>query len=412
MARILIIGGGIAGTATALALQKAGVEATVYEAHPDSAEDIGAFLTLASNGMRALAQLDAAEAVAGTGFPLTAMRVLDGSGAVLADVPLGEHQDPLTRFRCLRRGELNRALQAEARRRGIGIRHSARLVGLAEGPSGATVTFADGSSATGDLVIGADGLNSTVRSLVHPAAPGPRYAGQRVFYGYTGEARSEAGLGAGSGRITMIRGSRTAFGYAVSPGGETYWFARVSGDPAPAGEAARSAPQDSRDRLVSLLRADDTPAADIVAATADRLMVTNACDLPVGTPWHTARTLLIGDAAHAASPATGQGASMALEDAVVLAKALRDTGTAEAALAVYERLRRPRVDHNTTVSARLTAGETSTGVAAVPDGPRPQDPAAQQPGQQPAQQAGQRPVAQVDEELTRQLDWRIPLGVQ
>jgi 2-polyprenyl-6-methoxyphenol hydroxylase-like FAD-dependent oxidoreductase len=68
MAPILIIGGGIAGTATALALQKAGLEATVYEAHPDSAEDIGAFLTLASNGMRALAQVDAATASAASAF--------------------------------------------------------------------------------------------------------------------------------------------------------------------------------------------------------------------------------------------------------------------------------------------------------------------------------------------------------
>jgi 2-polyprenyl-6-methoxyphenol hydroxylase-like FAD-dependent oxidoreductase len=140
MTRILIIGGGIAGTATALALHKAGFQATVYEAHPDSAEDIGAFLTLASNGMRALAQFDAAEAVAAVGFPLTAMSVVDGSGTQIADVPLGEHDHPLTRYRCLRRSELNRALQSEARRRGIEIRHSARLVAVDEGPASVTAS--------------------------------------------------------------------------------------------------------------------------------------------------------------------------------------------------------------------------------------------------------------------------------
>ena len=282
MTRILIVGGGIAGTATALALHKAGFEATVYEAHPDSAEDIGAFLTLASNGMRALAQFDAAEAVAAAGFPLTAMRVMDGSGALVAEVPLGDHEDP--RFRCMRRSELNQALQSEARRRGIEIRHSARLVALAEGPAGATATFADGSDATAELVIGADGLNSTVRSLVHPAAPGAHYAGQRVYYGYTTDAWTEAPTGVAAERITMIRGSRAAFGYAVSPVGETYWFARVSGTLAPVEEVARSAPKQLRDELVPLLRGDDTPAADIVAATQDQLKLTNACDLPIGTP--------------------------------------------------------------------------------------------------------------------------------
>lgn len=94
VARVLVIGGGIAGTATALALCKAGLDVAVYEAHPDSAEDLGAFLTLASNGMRALAQIDASRAVTALGFPLTSMRVLDDAGAELAQVPLGEAAAP------------------------------------------------------------------------------------------------------------------------------------------------------------------------------------------------------------------------------------------------------------------------------------------------------------------------------
>src|SRR5690348_6140495 len=81
---IIVIGGGIAGSAAALALHKAGFEVGVHEAHPESAADIGAFLTLASNGMRALAQFDAAETVAETGFPITTMTVLDAAGSELA----------------------------------------------------------------------------------------------------------------------------------------------------------------------------------------------------------------------------------------------------------------------------------------------------------------------------------------
>jgi 2-polyprenyl-6-methoxyphenol hydroxylase-like FAD-dependent oxidoreductase len=354
VARVLVIGGGIAGTATALALHKAGFETVVHEAHPDSAEDIGAFLTLASNGMRALAQLDASAAVTAIGFPLTSLRVLDDSGTELAHAPLGEVSDPLLHYRCLRRGDLNTALQAEARRRGIPVRHGARFASVEEGPDGVTAHFADGTTATGDLLIGADGLNSAVRPSVSPGTQ-PFYAGQHVFYGYT-RAASPAGPDA---CITMVRGSGAAFGYAVSPDGEVYWFARVSGDPLPAEELAQGTAADWREvllPLLPLLREDATPAADLVAATDDELMVTNATEIPTGTAWRSGRTLLIGDAAHAASPATGQGASMALEDAVVLAKSLRDAPDTDAALALYEKLRRPRVEHNITVSGNISRG--------------------------------------------------------
>ncbi|MBS2537266.1 FAD-dependent monooxygenase [Catenulispora sp. NF23] len=378
--RILIIGGGIAGSAAALALHKAGFEAAVYEAHPKNGEDLGAFLTLASNGMRSLGQLGAAEAVAGLGFPLTGLRLLDATGATLADTPLGGRDDPLTRFRCLRRADLAAALQQEVRRRGIPINHGARLSSLTEDAAGVTATFADGRTASGNLLIGADGLNSKVRSLISPAEP--RYAGQKVFYGYT----TEAPQAEDSEQITMIRGSATAFGAACSPTGQTYWFARVTSPRATADEIATMTSSQWRDHLLPLVEPDNTPAAAIIAATSDQLMVTNAVDLPLGLRWHTLRTLIIGDAAHAASPATGQGASMAMEDAVVLAKALRDAPSMSGALADYERVRRPRVEDNIAASAALSAGRPP-----ARDG------------------ADSRPVALSDDELARQLEWTTPL---
>ncbi|MEU1474495.1 FAD-dependent oxidoreductase [Streptomyces sp. NPDC005760] len=361
VARVLVIGGGIAGTAAALALHKAGLEVAVHEAHPDSAEDIGAFLTLASNGMRALAELDASAAVTAIGFPLTSLRVLDDTGKELAHTPMGEVTDPLLHYRCLRRGDLNTALQSEARRRGIRVRHGARLASAEDGPDGVTAHFTDGTRASGDLLIGADGLNSAVRQSISPGTH-PCHAGQYVFYGYT---RAASGPGPDA-CITMVRGSGAAFGYAVSPEGETYWFARVTGDPLPAEELAQGTPGRRRDLLLPLLRKDPTPAAGLVAATGDDLMVTNATEIPTGTPWRSGRRLLIGDAAHAASPATGQGASMALEDAVVLAKSLRDAPDTEAALDLYERLRRPRVEHNITVSGNISRGTHTPSAAARP----------------------------------------------
>ena len=404
MSRILIIGGGIAGTAAALALHKAGHEATVFEAHPRTAQDLGAFLSLSSNGMRALMQLDAAEAVIAAGFALTGMQVIDAAGALLADVPLGESGHPLAAYRCMRRADLNLAVQEEARRRGIEIRHGARLAAITQDDAGVTARFADGSSATGELLIGADGLNSTTRSLLDAAAAGPRYAGQRVFYGYTTEAAPPSA----PERITMVRGSETAFGYTVSPAGETFWFARVTGEPLSAQELAETKPAQWRDYLAPLLSRDRTPAADIVAATSRELMATNACDLPLGLCWSTPRTVLIGDAAHAASPATGQGASMALEDAVVLGKALRCAVSIPEALAAYDSLRRPRVERNIVASAQRTgAGNAGAGSAAgtATSSPSPSGGPAARPGG-PDRRAGQP-----DEELIRLLDWDSPLPV-
>ncbi|MGW4566812.1 FAD-dependent oxidoreductase [Streptomyces sp. NPDC004561] len=187
----------------------------------------------------------------------------------------------------------------------------------------------------------------------------------------------------------MVRGSESAFGYAVSPAGETYWFARVGGDPLP-GDAPAGPPAALREQLLPLLRKDSTPAAGLVEASADAIMVTNATEMPVGSTWHTGRIVLIGDAAHAASPATGQGASMALEDAVVLAKALRDLPDPQRAFAAYEHHRRPRVEHNITVSGGISRGtHTASG---------------------PADRA-QRST-HPDEELIRQLDWNTPLSVE
>ena len=175
-----------------------------------------------------------------------------------------------------------------------------------------------------------------------------------MFYGYTSDIKPQCE----PEEITMITGSTAAFGFAVSPAGETYWFARVPDEkPLRPTEIAATTSAQWRDLLVRLLRKDHTPAADIVAKTKQELLVTNARDLPGLDRWRTERMIVIGDAAHAASPATGQGASMAIEDAVVLAKALRDTGDFAAGLALYEEIRRPRVSQNIANSARMTVSK-------------------------------------------------------
>ncbi|MER5392246.1 NAD(P)/FAD-dependent oxidoreductase [Saccharopolyspora sp. NPDC002686] len=328
--RVVIVGAGVAGAAAALALDKAGFEVRLYEAHPDSGADLGAFLTLAGTGMRALGEIGV---VPTAGFPLTSLRLIDSRGAEAGT-------SELDGYHCIRRAELCAQLRAEVHRRGLSIEYGARFISADQSDGEVVARFSGSREARGDLLLGADGLNSAVREQVDPVPR--RYAGQHVFFGYSDRAAPPHQ----PGRIEMVRGSGSAFGYAVSPEGRTHWFARL---PAPPLNGAETAGE-RRARLLSALRPDATPTADIVESS-DEVLVTEARDLAQAPRWRDGRVLLIGDAAHAASPATGQGASMALEDAVILAKALRDHRNSDA----YERLRRPRVERNIARSAQSTA---------------------------------------------------------
>jgi 2-polyprenyl-6-methoxyphenol hydroxylase-like FAD-dependent oxidoreductase len=344
--RVLVVGGGIGGAATALALHRAGIAVTVAEAQPAGGADAGAFLTLAPDGMRALAQLGVAGAVQRASPPLRAMVVRDGTGTVLATRPLGDPDEPAYRY--LTRARMVGLLQQEVERRGIALLGGKQLTGIDAGP---VARFADGTSISADVVVGADGLHSAVRGLLDPAAAVPAYVGQHVFYGYADHA-DHTGLAVEPEHFQVVN-EAVAFGCLTTASAGTWWFARVR-DPQPLTRAALAAgtTEHWKAHLGALLADRPLPAA--IVSAAHRVLVTNASDLPTVPVWHRGATVLLGDAAHAASPATGRGASMALEDAVVLAKALRDRPDPAAAFATYERLRRHRVQTNIQVSARMS----------------------------------------------------------
>jgi 2-polyprenyl-6-methoxyphenol hydroxylase-like FAD-dependent oxidoreductase len=349
MPTVLIIGGGVAGTAAALALDKAAYDVTVYEAHPVNSHDRGAFLTLASNGMHALRQIDADTAVCATSAPLRTMRVCADEGQEIATVALGDSHEPVTEYRYLTRAELCSALQRQAQDRGIRVERDKRLTQISTNSGAVTAMFSDGSRACGDVLIGADGLRSVVRTALNRTASAPRYAGERVFYGYS----TNTGVDSPPDHFQVIRGS-AAFGYIVTKQHDTWWFCRVNDTELSHYQLTTGTTASWKAELSTHLRDDQTPAAAIVRA-AHQVMVTNAYDLPHLRIWHRDHALLIGDAAHAASPATGQGASLALEDAIVAAKVLRDSPDPKSAFVLYERLRRDRVQANIDHSAHMSA---------------------------------------------------------
>ena len=120
-----------------------------------------------------------------------------------------------------------------------------------------------------------------------------------------------------------------------------------------------------RARLVDLFRDDTGPMLDIIAATENIVPGWNTYDFPTVPTWHNRRMVLIGDAVHATSPSSGQGASMAIEDAVVLAKCLRDIPDAEAAFAAFKSLRQERVERVVQHGKRSGDGKAQGRVGAM-----------------------------------------------
>ncbi len=169
----LIIGGGIAGPAAAMALQKAGLEPVIYEARPASAEGTGTFLTLGSNGVDALRTLEADQAVLKAGFATPGITLRSGTGKQLGVSRTGQTLPDGTTSQTMKRAELYRALLHEAARRGIHVEQGRRLTGAEVTEGGVRATFSDGTDAAGDVLIGCDGVHSTVRKIIDPAAPAP-----------------------------------------------------------------------------------------------------------------------------------------------------------------------------------------------------------------------------------------------
>ena len=211
-------------------------------------------------------------------------------------------------------------------------------------------TFADGTSATGDLLIGCDGIHSAVRTIIDPAAPAPTYAGLLNTGGY---ARGVP-VGTEPGRYEMIFGKRAFFGYVVAPDGEVWWFANVPRRDEPGRREARDLDGELwRSRLIDLYAQDAGPAVRLIEATGQIMTMSPVHTIPYLPRWHSRRMIVVGDAAHAPSPTSGQGASLSIEDAVVLAKCLRDLPDSEQAFAAFDSLRRTRVERIIKAAARI-----------------------------------------------------------
>lgn len=204
-------------------------------------------MTLGSNGIAALRLLGAADRVVDAGFAR-----IDAS------------EDGSTPSHTLKRSDLYRAIRDEAIERGLPIEYDKRLVDAVTEAGGVRAYFSDGSTAVADILIGCDGVRSTVRRLIDPNAPAPAYTGLIGTGGYTRDLAVDTEPGA----YEMIFGKRAFLGYAAEPGGGVRWFANVPQptEPAP-GEAEFDPTRSWRERLCALYRDDAGPGSALVEVT-------------------------------------------------------------------------------------------------------------------------------------------------
>ena len=334
--RVLIVGGGIGGLAGAVALQRVGVEAAVFERAPELAE-VGAGLSLWSNAIKALGRLGLADAVVARGTVINRAQTLTAAGRVLSEAPLGEiSRTAGAPSVCVHRADVQHVLAAAA-----GVVHlGAACVAIEEDGDGVTARFADGRTECGSLLVGADGLRSAVRAHLHGPFE-PRAAG---YVAYRGMARfTPPDDPPDRSRLAMGPGSQA--GILPCGPGRTYWFATAP----PAGPAIHP-------KAEALVRfADWLPLLPRVIEATDPagVMRHDIFDLPAVWPWGRGRVALLGDAAHATTPNLGQGACQAIEDAVVLADRLRRHGPTAAGLRAYEEARRARTERIVRVSRQM-----------------------------------------------------------
>jgi len=350
--KAIIIGAGIAGPVTAILLKKAGIDAQVFEAWPYSTGS-GGGLQIAPNGMHVLAEIGLADEIINSGSIAESFEFYSQSGARLGSINRNMKQRFGQPAVNMRRATLNQAIVNKAWCENVELFFEKRLVGIEDRAGQPVVAhFADGSSAEGDFLIGADGVHSAVRAHVIPDGPRPFDTGLIGFGGFVPRSLLED-IPVGQ-RVETTFGQSGYFGYGFcspDPDDGTMWW---STQPANGIEAAtfRAMSQDAIKRHLISFHADwHDPIPQLLEAAED-IVVTATLDVATLPTWWRGRALLIGDAAHATSPHAGQGASLALEDALRLSRLFQDEQELAVTFAAFEAERRRRAERVVAIARR------------------------------------------------------------
>jgi 2-polyprenyl-6-methoxyphenol hydroxylase-like FAD-dependent oxidoreductase len=343
--RALVVGGGIGGLSATIALRRRGVEVDVVEVNPNW-DVYGVGIIQSGNAIRALDELGLAEQAIAQGCAMQGSRFFDRDGNQLGEAPpldlLGPRYPPMNG---ITRPRLHAIFQQAVRESGARVFLGHTISTIEQSGAGAQVTFSDGSSGAYDLVVGADGINSLTRSLVFGQQLKAEYTGQVVW-------RYNVPRPQGIDTLDMYVGHNGKAGLVpLAP--DLMYVLYIE-----AVEADRV--KIPHDRLAATLRERLAEFSGPVAEVRDHhitdddaVVVRPVESILVPSPWYDGCVVLIGDAAHATSPHVGQGAAMAMEDAIVLAEEVTSERDLPAALAAFMARRFERCEHIWEISRQI-----------------------------------------------------------
>jgi 2-polyprenyl-6-methoxyphenol hydroxylase-like FAD-dependent oxidoreductase len=335
--RAVVVGAGIGGLATAIALEQAGVEPIVVERAPRLHES-GFGLVLSANAVTALRSLGLRDGVAARGTRVRRAEIRNPRGDLLT---LIDYEALGWETYGILRSELQQAMldMVPADRLRLGTT-------CLDATEDGQVLLDRGEPVIGDVVVGADGIRSAVRRSLFGEEP-LRYGGHRAWRAGT---RFDDELV--RDRFVEVWGVGGGFGFGPAGPGRVYWYCFET---VPEGA---SAPERPRDEFLRRYCAWFNPIPALIESTdPDEIEPTFTYDRPPRRTWSRGRVTLLGDAAHPMKPNLGQGAAQALEDAVVLGSCLAGSGDPKESLRSYERRRVRRA--NAVVRASRQAGRVA-----------------------------------------------------
>ena len=349
LASVLVVGGGIGGLTTAIALRQRGFAVDVIEKDPDWAV-YGVGILQQANVVRAMAQLGLFEDYVGAGFGFDAVEIFAPTGQHMATIKSPRVIENYPPNIGIGRRALHKVLGDRTIAAGAKVRLGITAERLDDDGAGVTVTFSDGTTGRYDLVVGADGLYSKTRTQIFPDAPKPEFTGQAVWrYNFVRPPE-----------IVNLHNYVGQRGIGLAPLSQTLMYMFLTtpepGNPrferrglAAAMQARLADPPPALAPLVTQITDD----AEVVYKPLEWLFLEGA--------WHKGRVVLLGDAVHATTPHLGQGAGMAIEDSVVIAEELARAATPEQAFRAYRARRFERCRYLVEASRSICYSQLGTG---------------------------------------------------
>ncbi|MGB0942231.1 MAG: FAD-dependent monooxygenase [Marinomonas sp.] len=336
----IIVGAGIGGLTTAIALESRGIEYQIFEAAPELSVK-GAGILIPPNAMAVLAQYNLVEALKPFAQPIQSMVIMNANGEVLSSSSTNyAYHGKRFQTHAIHRGELQKLLLNKLNNKQINLGH--KCDNLNFNGNKVEVCFDHQAKISADFVIGADGLRSKVRRSLFSrdsVEPSLRYSGQICWRGVANIELDEKWRT----QLTEIWGQGTRFGFVKIAPEQVYWYAT---------QHQKSPLEQSVDfpSVISQFENYPSPVQAIIESTLPNQIIQDPIyDLSPLSNWSDRNVVLMGDAAHASTPNLGQGGAQAIEDAHLLAKTLSMAMTqqqaAEAAFKIFEKARRKKVDN-------------------------------------------------------------------